>query len=303
MVLTVIPLHQLVVLADEREEAVLTCAGLMFASLFYLREKPRARYYGVSLEQFLTGRGAHLAGDDALQIRLHRQFVYGADLIRVDHKAQRSEEGLRLLSFPMEVDADGDVVQRERSVLLLRNERQLAILRTVPKDGSFAELHHLFAVNKISLCHIRAVKREGYPCSTYDAYGYVGLLSCEMVIGRSLSCRNGAQLVGYLIVVCLGNATLLYDADSLFGCNLFEVGLTWSNDEARHIERSRAYQTLLLAFGKVTVRAMLATRDYHHLIVAAVAPCHDIHHRLRVAAVHRQCGIEHTEELFACCLV
>ena len=37
VVLTVIPLHQLVVLADEREEAVLSGAGLMFASLFYLR--------------------------------------------------------------------------------------------------------------------------------------------------------------------------------------------------------------------------------------------------------------------------
>ena len=42
VVLTVVPLHQLVVLADEREEAVLSGAGLMFASLFYLEREAKS---------------------------------------------------------------------------------------------------------------------------------------------------------------------------------------------------------------------------------------------------------------------
>ena len=80
----------------------------------------------------------------------------------------------------MEVDADCDVVQRERGVVLLRMESKLAILVAVPQDAALMELNHLLALNQIALSHVRLVERERYLRAAHDAYRYVRLLACEV---------------------------------------------------------------------------------------------------------------------------
>ena len=111
MILAIVPFYQLVVLAYEREEAAATGTSLLLVALLNLCQQPTARDDGVCLEQFEARCGTHLARYDALQIRLHGQFVDSTYAVGVYHEAQRAQEGLRLLTLPVEVDADCYVVQ------------------------------------------------------------------------------------------------------------------------------------------------------------------------------------------------
>ena len=107
MVLAVVPANKLVILLDEREESVLLLLVLLTA--LHLRQQPRTADNSMGLQQLDACRRLHLAGDDAGQVALYGQYVDGGNLVGLHHEAQCTQEGLRLLALPMEIDAYGDV--------------------------------------------------------------------------------------------------------------------------------------------------------------------------------------------------
>ena len=80
VILAVVPANEFVVLFHEREERV-AASILQLASLLNLGQQPRTADDGVGLQQFERRRGRHLAGDDAGQVALDRQFVDGCDAV------------------------------------------------------------------------------------------------------------------------------------------------------------------------------------------------------------------------------
>ena len=165
------------------------------------------------------------------------------------------------------------------------------------------ELNHLLALNQVALSHVRLVERERYLRTAHDAYRYVRLLACEVGVRSEVARCKCAQLLGCLVERSRVHAALLQDSYGFVCAERVEVFATRCDDEARHVERTRTDEALLLAVGEVAVGTMLRAWYHHHLIVVAVAPCYDVHHRLGVAAVHRQRRIELAEELFARVLV
>ena len=165
------------------------------------------------------------------------------------------------------------------------------------------ELNHLLALNQVTLSHVRLIERERNLRTAHDAHRHHRLLASEVGVGgRGFGCQC-VQFLHRLVEGSFAHATLLQYSYSLFCGQRLEVFGAWCDDEARHVERARTDETLLLAVGKVAVGAMLRTWYHHHLIVVAVAPCYNVHHRFGLAAVHRQCRIELAEELFARVLV
>lgn len=76
----------------------------------------------------------------------------------------------------MEIDTNGDIVQRERSLITLRSEGKFAILIAPPEDTTLAELHLLIAGERLTLSSIRSVEGEGNLLGRNDADRDVGLL-------------------------------------------------------------------------------------------------------------------------------
>ena len=87
----------------------------------------------------------------------------------------------------MEIDANGNIVQREGSVGRLRMECKLTILYAVPKDASLRKFHLLFAGDKTALCHVRGIERETYSCSAHDADSHLRLFAGEVMARRKAS--------------------------------------------------------------------------------------------------------------------
>ena len=65
----------------------------------------------MGLEQFDTSGCFHLAADNTGKILFDRQFVDSRNLIGLNHQLKRAQEHLRLLALPMEIDADGDIIE------------------------------------------------------------------------------------------------------------------------------------------------------------------------------------------------
>ena len=156
VVLAVVPANELIVLLNEREEAVLPVVQLL--TLLHLSQQPRPADDGMGLQQLDAAGGLHLAGDDADQVFLDGQQVDGRYLVGLHHQSECAVEHLCLLALPVEVDTDGDVVERERSVALLRGESQLAVLVAIPQDAALAELHGLVAYDGFALGRVGRVQ-------------------------------------------------------------------------------------------------------------------------------------------------
>ena len=86
------------------------------------------------LQQFQACCSFHLAADHAGQILLHGQFVDGRYLVGLHHQSQGSLEHLSLLALPMEVDTNGHIIQRERSLWRLGRKCEFTILVAIPQD-------------------------------------------------------------------------------------------------------------------------------------------------------------------------
>ena len=60
----------------------------------------------------------------------------------------------------MEIDANGDVEQRERSVTTGGRKGEFTILIAAPKDAALGKLHHLPSFKGLALSGIRCIERE-----------------------------------------------------------------------------------------------------------------------------------------------
>ena len=174
VVFAVVPADDLIFLLDEREETV--AAVLMTAALLHLCQEPGTGDDGVGLEELGGGRGRHLTGDDTREVALHGEFVDGHDLIGLDDDGQRSLERLPALALPVEVHADGDVVEREVGIVGLGTGGEVTVLRASPEDATLGELHRLGTADHLALGHILALEFEGDLVGTHDADGDRGLL-------------------------------------------------------------------------------------------------------------------------------
>ena len=76
----------------------------------------------------------------------------------------------------MEVDANGHVIQRERSLWRLGREGELAILVAIPQDTTFGEFYRLIALNGLALSRIGTIQRKVDLLSADDTYRHGGLL-------------------------------------------------------------------------------------------------------------------------------
>ena len=121
-------------------------------------------------QELRRGSGRHLARDDAGQITLYGQLIDSHDLIGLYHDAKDAFKGLSLLTLPMEVYADGHILQRERGIRTLWTEGEMTIQSASPQDAAFRELHHLLACNLLALGYIGTVQRESDLLSAHDAY-------------------------------------------------------------------------------------------------------------------------------------
>ena len=121
--------------------------------------------------QELQGRsGVHLGGDDAGQIVFCRHLVDGGNLSFVDHQTQGAEEGLCFLAFPVEIDADGYVFEREGGIVFQRGEGQLPVHVSVPGNSSFVEGYTLLARYGFSFGQKLGIECKGYFKGIDDAH-------------------------------------------------------------------------------------------------------------------------------------
>ena len=237
MVLTVIPAHEHVILLDKGEEAA--AVGCHLAPLAHLRQEPRPRYDGMRLEQFEARRGTHLAADYTLEVFLHRQFVDGAYMVGFHHEAQCAEERLRLLAFPVEVDTDSHVVQREGGICRLRMEGQFAVLVAVPEHTAFTELHHLFACHRLALGLIGLVQGEAYLLPAHYAYSDIGLFSAGIKGregGRCIRLTCHLQFGCNALYLLHTHATFAQYGSSRISRQPAEIVLTRGDDKTAHVE-------------------------------------------------------------------
>ena len=96
-------------------------------------------------------------------------------MIRLHHQSQRTQEGLRLLAFPMEVHTNGHIGYGERRIIVYGCKRQFTILVAVPQDASFRKLYHLRTLNLGTFGQIRVVQRKGNLLTRHDAHSYLWL--------------------------------------------------------------------------------------------------------------------------------
>ena len=150
------------------------------------------------LKELQRRGGAHLAGDNALQIIFHRQFVDGLYLTGIDNKLQHTKESLLLMTLPVETVADGHIVQGESGERLVRGkgrEAQLTELLSLPEQGAVGKLYCLRAADRLAFSPIRTVETKLDALRTDNANGHPGyiicthraMLSCER--SRLHSCR------------------------------------------------------------------------------------------------------------------
>lgn len=87
---------------------------LSFPGFFFLRQQPAPRNYCMGFQQFGRRRGTHFRSDDAEKIFFGVQYIDSGQLIVFFDEAETSPELLVFFAFPVEVDADRDILQFER---------------------------------------------------------------------------------------------------------------------------------------------------------------------------------------------
>jgi len=100
-------IYSSLVLTKGKKFGTLMAQTLSFGNLC---QQPATRDDGVCLQKFGRRGGVHLGGYHAYQVLLGRQQVDGPNLTLVHHQLQYAGEALRLLALPVEVLADGDIV-------------------------------------------------------------------------------------------------------------------------------------------------------------------------------------------------
>ena len=137
VVFAVVPTNQAVgCLREGRWKRLAAACG---RPLDHLGQQPTAGDDRVGFEQFKAGGGAHLAGNDTLQVVFDWKFVDGDDFSLADDEAKAALESLCLLALPVEVDADGYAIEREGRVGRLWLEDKFVIGLPVPQDISFGK--------------------------------------------------------------------------------------------------------------------------------------------------------------------
>ena len=140
-----------------------------------LGEEPATRDDGVRLEE-LDGRvGVHLGGDDADEVFLDGEDIDGGDLVVVDDEFEDAAEALGFLAFPMEMDADGDVFEREAGFIVNGGEDEFGVRVAVPLDVLLVEGDLLGAVDGLSLTEVGGVQRDAHLAGADDTYAHFWL--------------------------------------------------------------------------------------------------------------------------------
>ena len=191
-------------------------------------------------------------------------------------------EGLCLFSFPMEVHADGDVLQRERRIARQGHHLQLAIETAVPADASFKEEHLLLALYHFALGGVGTVQREAYALGTDDAHLHGRLLREERLCRCTGPFRRLRQTGHHTLHFFLFQTHLFQDADDGFCLELSEIGFLRSDHQSGHIERARTDHA-----DGIAGRTVLLAKEYHEHRFFGGLPPHDIHHGLRCGSRQR----------------
>ena len=190
----------------------------------------------MSLEQFERRCGAHLAGDDALEVLLHWQFVDGQHLVGLNQQSEGSGEGLRLMALPVEARTNGDVVQRERGIAGQRGEAQLAVLLAPPQQAAFGQLYGLRAFDALALSLVETVQLEVDALCTDDAHRHRGHLALDF----RLVLRHWREPFDDGGKPFVADGALAQDGFCLRGGELLIVFLAWGDEQSRHVEGTGA---------------------------------------------------------------
>ena len=89
----------------------------------------------------------------------------------------------------MEVDTDGDILQRERCIAFLWPEGKVTIECASPQNAALGELNGLLASDDLAFGDIRAVERERYFVGSDDANA-----DARFFLNRELGVEHGALL-------------------------------------------------------------------------------------------------------------
>ena len=114
VVLAVLPADQLV--GGVTHHGRVPFADLV--ALVQLGQQPRTGYHGVRLEKLKTRRRGHLGSDDALQIILNANDIYGNYAPLAGNQLQIAGETLVLISFPVEPLPYLDILQSKERFML-----------------------------------------------------------------------------------------------------------------------------------------------------------------------------------------
>ena len=128
----------------------------------------------MGFQQFDTSSGLHLTTDNTGKILFDGQFVDSRNLIGLNHQLKRAQEHLRLLALPMEIDSNGDIIERKRCICLLGHEGELTVLIAIPQNSTFAEFNHLFTFYLLTFGCIGSIQREVNLLSTDNTHRYRG---------------------------------------------------------------------------------------------------------------------------------
>ena len=111
-----------------------------------------------------------------------------------------------------------------------------------------------------------------------DGDGRGGILSLAI----AFFCRNIVEcdFFGDLLRQNLVDGTFLQDFLGFFGSDLLEIVLSRRDDEASHVERTRTDEHLVVALGKIAVGTVFSARKNDGNRRVALAPRHNVHHRL-----------------------
>ena len=183
-------------------------------------------------------------------------------MIGLNDDVEGTLEGLGLLTLPMEIHADSDILQRERGTFLLWGECEVTILGAPPKDAALGKLDSLGTRDDLTLGHIGAIEHKTDLLATDDTHGDVGLLGIE---GRPLLIDGiaGLQTVDDLKKFVFRERNLLEDTQRHFRGEPLVVFLTGGDDQSCHIEGSRTDEILVDSLCEVTAGTMFATGENH----------------------------------------